>query len=112
MGRNSSTDLVSCYQCAGIEFCYGAKNPELSRDEARSKAGSCISLHKGFTTESVIVTGYGRCLSRDNAEKLVANSLARWCGYKTIEPINELPLGIQNRLTKTKKVHKEMLVIS
>ncbi len=112
MGGNSGADIVSCYQCAGIGFCYGTKDPELSREEARTKAGSCKSLRKGFTTESIIVIGYERCLSRDNAEKLVANSFARWCGYKTIEPISELPLGIHNRLTKTKVLHKEMLVIS
>ena len=111
MGSDKEKELVSCFQCAGILHCYGDKNPDLDRKEARSNAANCKSLRRGFTTETVSVIGYKRGLSRKNAEKMVLYSFARWCSYKTIEPVKELPQGIHNRLTKEKKQEKEKVMV-
>ncbi len=111
MGAVKEKELASCYQCAGILHCYGDKNPDLDRKKARSNAANCRSLRRGFTTETVSVIGYERGLSRKNAEKLILNSFARWCSYKTIEPLKELPLGINNRLKKDKKQEKEKVMV-
>lgn len=110
MGVDKEKEMASCYQCAGILHCYGNKSPDLDRKEARSIAADCRSLHRGFTTETVNVIGYTRGLSRKNAEKMVLKSFARWCGYKTIEPVKELPTGIHNRLAKEKRQEKENLI--
>ena len=112
MRAAQNKELASCYQCAGVNHCYGQKNPSLDRKKARFTAQNCRSLHRGFTTEIISVIGYKRGLSRANAEKLVSNNYARWCGYKTIEPLSDLPVGIHNRLTKVKKQKKEVLLIS
>lgn len=111
MSASKVKGLSSCYQCAGILHCYGDKNPDLDRKEARFTAANCKSLHQGFTTEIVSVIGYKRGLSRKNAEKMVLYSFARWCSYKTIEPLKELPQGIHNRLTKEKKQEKEKVMV-
>lgn len=103
MGTGKKGKIASCYQCAGIEFCFGTKRPELKREEGRAKAAACCSLHKGLTTETVTVIGYERGCSRANAEKLVLNGLARWCSYKTIETVSELPFGMKKRLMKEEK---------
>lgn len=100
MGKYKKVIVKSCYQCAGITFCYGTKNPDLNREYGRSKASKCISLHKGLPNETVAVLGYNRGLSRANAEKLVSKNIARWVGYNKIEAFADLPQGIHNRLIK------------
>ncbi len=111
MVTDKEKELVSCYQCAGILHCYGDKNPDIDRREARSTAADCKSLHRGYTTETIYVNGYERGLSRKNAEKMVIYGFARWCSYKTIEPVRELPAGIKKRLIKEKKQEKEYLLV-
>lgn len=106
MSQATNGKLVSCYQCAGVLYCFGTWQPELQRHNARSRAASCSSPHKGFTTEIVTVVGYPRGYSRANAEKLVLHGLARWCGHKTIAAVGELPAGVQRRLTRGKKEKK------
>lgn len=111
MGREIDC-ISSCYQCAGIAYCYGTKNPGISREMGRSEAKHCTSLRKGSPKETVSVTGYKRGLSRANAEKLVTGGYAKWSIHRTIEPIIELPVGINNRLTKEdRKTQREVMVI-
>jgi|GEM_PF-1355909 len=112
MGKAEKKDLVSCFQCAGIGFCYGTKSPDISRETVRSKARDCTSLRKGSPVETITVFGYKRGLSRDNAEKLVLNNYARWIGYKTIEQISEFPVSLQKRLTKEKEKGREKIIIA
>jgi hypothetical protein len=110
MGREVD-NISSCYQCAGITYCYGTKNPGISREMGRSEAKQCTSLCKGSPKETVSVSGYNRGLSRANAEKLVSGGYAKWSKHRTIEPIIELPVGIHNRLTKEqRKAQREVMV--
>jgi len=115
MGREID-NISSCYQCAGITYCYGTKKPGISREMGRSEAKQCTSLCmcKGSPKETVSVSGYNRGLSRANAEKLVSGGYAKWSwsNHRTIEPIIELPVGIHNRLTKEeRKTQREVMVI-
>ncbi len=107
MSVKAGQEIVSCYQCAGITYCYEVKNPEIERVTARAEAALCTSLRKGSPNETVTVCGFDKGLSRKNAEKLVLNGYARWRSYKTIEPVTELPIGIYNRLTKKKQKEEE-----
>ncbi len=100
MAVKTKNKIASCYQCAGLSFCYGSKNPVLARHEARSAASKCLSLRKGCPNETITVLCYNKGLSRKNAEKLVVNGLARWHSFKTITPIHQLPLNIYKRLIK------------
>ncbi len=100
MNRNSKEEIVSCFQCSGLYYCYGSKQPDLDRDQARSVAADCVSLRKGSPNETVAVRGFKCGLSRKNAENLVLMNLARWSVYKTIEPVDELPYRIYKRLTR------------
>lgn len=99
MGKKSG-EIVSCYQCVGIIYCYGCKNPALTKNEARTAAASCFSLQKGSHTETVMVLGFEKGMSRKNADKLVSRHMARWVCYRTIEATVELPPGIKKRLMK------------
>ncbi len=105
-------NIASCYQCAGISYCYGTKSPGISREMGRSEAANCISLRKGSPNETVSVSGYNRGLSRANAEKLVTKGCAQWSKERTIEPVADLPYGIRNRLIKEqRKRQREVMVI-
>jgi hypothetical protein len=105
-------NIASCYQCAGINYCYGTKSPGISREMGRSEAANCTSMRKGPPNETVSVSGYNRGLSRANAEKLVSGGYAKWSKHRTIEPIIELPVGIHNRLIKEqRKRQREVMVI-
>ncbi len=112
MGKKSIGEIASCYQCAGVGFCYGTKSPDISREIGRSKAKSCTSLRKGSPVETITVFGYKRGLSRGNAERLVENNYARWIGYKTIEKTSEFPVSIQKRLINEKENRNEKVIIA
>jgi len=89
-------NIASCYQCAGINYCYGTKSPGISREMGRSEAANCTSMRKG----------------PPNAEKLVSGGYAKWSKHRTIEPIIDLPVGIHNRLIKEqRKRQREVMVI-
>lgn len=70
--------LVSCYECAGIEICYGTKQPDLTRDEARAKAAGCAKLEKGRTVDVVRILGRDKGMSRRNAQDAVLAKEAAW----------------------------------
>ena len=106
MVSSENKEIVSCFQCQGIYFCYGTKDSAINREQAREIALKCSSYHKGFPVETVRVYGYERGLSRKNAEKLVMNGIARWIGYKVIELIDQPPRNIYKRLVDNNK-HSE-----
>ncbi|GEM_PF-3253370 len=70
--------MVSCYECAGIEVCYGTKQPQLSREEARSTAAACEKLERGRTVEVIRVLGREKGMSRRNAQDAVQAGEAVW----------------------------------
>jgi len=105
-------EIVSCFQCSGIAFCYGTKKPELEREEARINASKCTSLHKGRPVETVSVHGFDRGLSRKNAEQLVLDGYARWSCYKTIELIGKLPDSLYKRIKKKHKSNSDYASVS
>lgn len=70
--------LVSCFQCAGINQCYGAKQPDLGRDEARARAAACNLWQKGRTVDIVRVAGREKGMSRKKAQGLVEKGRASW----------------------------------
>ncbi len=98
MVNNKDKGMVSCFQCQGIYFCYGSKDPTLNRNQAREAAAKCNSYHKGFPVETVYVYGYKRGMSRKNAEKLILNGIARWIDHRIIELIETPPRNIRSRL--------------
>lgn len=70
--------MVSCYECAGIEVCYGTKQPKIAREEARSTAAVCDKLEKGRTVEVIRILGREKGMSRRNAQDAVQAGEATW----------------------------------
>ncbi|MHB9146345.1 MAG: DMT family transporter [Symbiobacteriia bacterium] len=70
--------LVSCYECAGIEICYGTKAPALTREEARANAAACNKVEKGRTVDVVRILGREKGMSRRNAQDAVLAKEAAW----------------------------------
>ncbi|MGE5589756.1 MAG: hypothetical protein ACM3ZA_03925 [Bacillota bacterium] len=70
--------MVSCFECAGIEVCYGTKQPQLSREEARRTAAACEKLEKGRTVEVIHILGREKGMSRRNAHEAVQAGEALW----------------------------------
>jgi hypothetical protein len=73
--------------------CYGAPQPNLARQDARTRAGACESPHKGRTTDIVSVSGRERGMSRKKAEDTVRAGRARWQGPGLIEFLDGGPPG-------------------
>lgn len=78
------TEISSCFECAAVMHCYNKKQPDVSREEGRSRAAQCNSLRKGKVVETIKVVGREKGMSRRNAEKLVDEMKAVWVADKTI----------------------------
>ena len=84
----SNKVLVSCFQCTGMESCFGQKDSALigvDRKEAREKAAACTKLERGLPTEVVRVLDRERGMSRKKAQKLVEQGAARWVEHSLVE---------------------------
>ncbi|MGI5839444.1 MAG: hypothetical protein ACOX8W_07255 [bacterium] len=79
------TEISSCFECAAVMHCFNKKQPDITREEGRTRAAQCKSFRKGRVVETVRVVGRDRGMSRRNAESLVLAAKAVWVADKTIE---------------------------
>lgn len=70
--------IVSCYECAAIEACYGNKQPGLAREEARARAAACSLPQKGRVTDVIRIVGRERGMSRKKVQAFVQAGQGEW----------------------------------